>query len=239
MAIKIYKNILLINILLIIIILFCGCGKSVNETANRNNTSTIIESFFGSEIVANNYHIYLGRRPIVSSEAVIIKVDGETLTSEVDFVFPGKIIDNATGFYLTSPEAVLAYVNDKMDPSDGYQTGTIKILKSDLITVTSEVTVVYTYYKSIVGRHVSTGEGTVGPYLLEDVKNVVPGSEIVQVWEQDSSLVYTYIRNSSFEADAGDIGYVFNYNKDNPSITFNKTLDSNKSFNIWFQEYVL
>lgn len=241
MIIKIQKNILLLHILLIIIILFCGCGKSTNEISNKNNTITGIELFYGSEIIDNNYHIYIGgyygHLPIVSNEAVIIKVNGETLTPEVDFIFPIKILDSATGFYITSPEANLAYINDRTDPSNGYQTGTIKILKPDLITSTSEVIVVYTYYKSILGRYISTGEGTVGPYHLEDVKNIVPGSETVQVWEEGSSLITTYTRNSSFEADAGNIGYAFNYDRTNPRIIFNEALSPNKCFQVIFQIY--
>lgn len=235
------KKTLLISALLMII-LFCGCGKYVSKISYKNNTSTIIEAFNGAEIAANNYHIYLGvspgRRPVVSSESISVRVDGKTITLEADFVLPKRVLDTSTGFYFTSPEATLAYLTDRTDPSDGYQTGTIKIIKSDLITSTSEVTVIYTYYKSIVGRYRGTGEAIVGPYILEGIKNVAPGSEIVQVWEQDSSVVYTYIRNSSFEADAGFVGYAFNYNKDNPSIIFNEVLDLNKNFQVVFLKYV-
>ena len=231
------RKTLLISALLTMVILFCGCGKYISKNSYKKNTSTVIESFNGAEIAVNNFHIYLAYRPVVSSENISVRVDGKTTTPEADFVLPARVLDTSMGFYSTSPEATLAYLTDRTDPSDGYQTGTIKILRPDLITSTSEVTIVYTYYRSILDKYVSTGEGIVGPYYLEGVKNIVPGSETVQVWEQGSSLVYTYVRNSSFEADAGDNGYAFNYNKDNPSVTFNKALDSNKNFQIIFQEY--
>jgi hypothetical protein len=237
MANKTQKYILLIIILLIT--LCCGCGKTINRTVPISNVSTIIELFQGTEIIANNYHIYLRHCPVISTESVSVRVDGKTITSEVDFVMPKRIIDASTGFYITSPEATLAYLNDRADPSDGYQTGTIKILKSDLITSTSEVTVIYTYYKNIAGKYVAAGESTIGPYYLKDVKNVVPGSEMVSLSQIGSSTVMILVRNSSFEPDVGDYGYTFNYNKDNPSVTFNKAIGSNENFNIWLQKYVL
>jgi hypothetical protein len=229
---------LMVFILLILAMSLCGCGTPVNETSSKNNTLTVIQLFQGGEIAADDYHIYLGHRPVVSSESVVIEVNGKNISPEVDYVFPTRKLDVATGFYITSPEAKLAYICDRTDPSDGYQTGTIKILKPDLIPFTAEVTVTYTYYKSIVNKYVGTGEGTVDLYYLEGIKNIVPGSEIVQLSEQSSSTVITLTRNSSFEPDAGDYGYTFNYNKDNPSLSFNKAVSSSENFSIWFQKYV-
>jgi hypothetical protein len=57
----------------------------------------------------------------------------------------------------------------------------------------------------------------------------------VQVWDQGSSVITTYTRNTSFESNAGDTGYSINYNNNNPSITFNKELTPTKNFQLIFQ----
>jgi hypothetical protein len=64
------------------------------------------------------------------------------------------------------------------------------------------------------------------------VRNVIPGTETLQVWEQGSSVISTYTRNSSFDADAGDTGYSINYNQDTPSLTFNRELSTTKNFQV-------
>ncbi|MDD5382429.1 MAG: hypothetical protein PHH60_02105, partial [Candidatus Margulisbacteria bacterium] len=103
------------------------------------------------------------------------------------------------------------------------------------ITATSQVTVTYMYYKSIVGKYSGAGDGTQGPYYLRNTRNIVPGTETVQVWDQGSSVITTYTRNSSFDADAGSTGYSINYNADNPSITFNNALTTTKNFQVIYQ----
>ena len=202
-------------------------------------TANLVESVTGQEIITNGYQIYLQNRPIApTSEAgatFVLKVDGVTLTPEVDYAIPETQIDPSTGYVIVSPEANLAYINDRTDPTDGYGTGTIKIINPLTITSTSQVTVTYTYYKSVVGKYSGVGDGTRGPYYLRNIRNIVPGTETIQVWEQGSSVITTYTRNSSFEPDAGITGYSINYNEDNPSITFNEELGTTKNFQIIYQ----
>jgi hypothetical protein len=202
-------------------------------------TSSVVESASGQDIIDNNYLLYLQNRPVApSTEAgavVVVKVDGRTLTQEVEYSLPATQIDPNTGFVIVTPEAKLAYINDRSDPTDGYGTGTILFLNQQTINSTSSVTVTYTYYKSIVGKYSGVGDGTRGPFYLRNIRNIVPGSETVQVWDQGSSAITTYTRNSSFEANAGDTGYSINYNEDNPSITFNNELETTKNFQIIYQ----
>ncbi|MFA6431692.1 MAG: hypothetical protein WCV91_04865, partial [Candidatus Margulisiibacteriota bacterium] len=98
-----------------------------------------------------------------------------------------------------------------------------------------EVTVTYTYTKSIVGKYNGTGNGSLGPYYLRGTRDIVPGSETLQVWDQGSSVMTTYTRNSSFEGNAGDNGYFINYNSDNPSVSFNVPLLPTKNFQLVYQ----
>ncbi|MFA5839744.1 MAG: hypothetical protein WC890_03690 [Candidatus Margulisiibacteriota bacterium] len=210
-------------------------SAKAGETAN---SSTAIESFSGSTIITNNYHLYLNYRPVVSTGdafSVTLTLDGRLLTPEVDYAFPQAVLDPATGYYISSPEATLAYKTDHADSSNGYYFGTIKLLSAEAIASTSEAIITYTYYKSVVGRYSGGGDGTRGPYYLRNIRNVVPGSEVVQVWTAGSSTISTFTRNTSFEANAGDTGYSINYSADLPSITFNNQLDSTKSFQIIYQ----
>lgn len=213
----------------------------LRETAKQGTTSptsSVIESFTGQKVITNNYHLYLTNRPFTTTESgaiLQVTVNGTTLVEGIDYAVPTTYLDPATGYYYPTPEATLAYVNDHNDPSDGFDTGTIKILDPALINATSEVAVSYTYYKNIVNKYNSAGDGTRGPYYLRSIRNVVPGSETVQVWDQGSSVITTFTRNASFDASAGDTGYSINYNRDNPSITFNNPLLPTKNFQIIFQ----
>lgn len=213
--------------------------RESSKAGGTATTNTAIESFNGQKIITSNYHINLSNRPLVpSGEAefkVIVTLNGKLLTPEVDYAIPTMVLDPATGFYMPTPEATLAYRNDRTDPSNGYVTGTIKILNSALISSTSEATVTYTYKKSVVGKFSGSGDGTRGPYFLKNIRNIAPGTEVAQVWNQGSSSINTYTRNSSFEANAADTGYSINYNSDNPSILFNNALDTNKNFQLIFQ----
>ncbi|MBN2058187.1 MAG: hypothetical protein JW782_05280 [Candidatus Saganbacteria bacterium] len=213
----------------------------LKESAKKSSgtaTTSLIESVSGQDIINNNYHIYLQNRPVVPSSeggTLIVKVDGVQLTAEVDYAVPSTEVNAGTGDIEVVPPATLAYINDRDDPTDGYGTGTIKILNPATIIATSSVTVTYSYSKSIVGKYSGVGDGTRGPYYLRNIRNIVPGSETVQVWEQGSSIITTYTRNSSFDADAGATGYSINYNADNPSITFNDDLGTTKNFQIIYQ----
>jgi len=214
----------------------------LKESAKKSTgtyTTTLIESVSGQEIINNNYQLYLKNRPIAPTSEVgasfSINLDGVELTPEVDYAIPETQIDPNTGYVIVSPEATLAYINDRTDPTDGYGTGTIKFLRPLTLTSTSQVTVTYTYYKSVVGKYSGVGDSTRGPYYLRNIRNIVPGSETVQVWEQGSSVITTFTRNSSFDADAGATGYSINYNEDNPFITFNNELAATKNFQIIYQ----
>ncbi|MBI5399441.1 hypothetical protein HZB07_02325 [Candidatus Saganbacteria bacterium] len=213
----------------------------LKESAKKGSTTaiaTVNETISGATIIGNNYHAYLQNRPVAptseSGATLIVRLNGVALTPEIDYSFPQTSIDPSTGFVLVSPEAQLAYLNNRTDPSNGYATGTIKFLNTT-ITATSQVTVIYTYYKSVVGRYSAVGNGTRGPYFLRNVRNIVPGSEIVQVWDQGSSVITTYTRNSSFDANAGATGYMTNYDANSPSITFNLELGPTKNFQIIYQ----
>ncbi len=213
----------------------------LKESAKKSTgtyTATLIESVTGQDITNKNYHIYLQSRPIAPTSepgaTFIIKLDGVELTPEVDYAIPLTQVD-PSGNVIVTPEATLAYINDRTDPSDGYRTGTIKFLRPLTLTSTSQVTVTYTYYKGVVGKYSGVGGDGRGPYYLRNIRNIVPGTETVQVWEQGSSVITTYTRNSSFDADAGDTGYSINYNAENPSITFNRELATTKNFQIIYQ----
>ncbi|MFC1568114.1 hypothetical protein ACFL37_00265 [Candidatus Margulisiibacteriota bacterium] len=213
----------------------------LKESAKKSTstaTSSLIEGASGQEIIDDNYIFYLQNRPVVpTSEGAtfIVKVDGVELTPEVDYAIPSTRLDPGTGNIIVSPEAALAYINDREDPTDGYGTGTLLFLNQATLTPTSSVTVTYSYYKGVVGKYSGVGEGMRGPYYLRNIRSIVPGSETVQVWEQGSSVITTYTRNSSFEADAGATGYSINYNTDNPSLTFNEELGTTKNFQIIYQ----
>ena len=213
----------------------------LRESAKKSAASaytTVTETFTGAAIIGDNYQINLQNHPITTAESgatLLVSVDGRIITQEVDYAVPATYIDPSTGYVVVTPEAALPYVNDRTDLSDGYDTGTIKFLNTATVTPTSQVSVTYTYYKSIVGRYSGVGDGTRGPYYLRNVRNIVPGTETVQVWEQGSSVITTYTRNSSYEADAGATGYSINYSPDNPSITFNNPLGTTKNFQLIYQ----
>jgi hypothetical protein len=202
-------------------------------------SATVIESFTGENIIKNSYHIYLHNLPVLSTAEggapVVVTINGVEAVQNVDFAIPITRFDPVSGSYVPSPEANLAFVNDPTDPSDGYTTGTVVFLNESLITSTSEVSVTYSYDKNIVGKYSGSGDGTRGPYFLRNIRNIVPGTETVQVWEQGSSIITTYTRNSSAEGYLRSTGYSINYDQDNPRITFNEELDINQNFQVIFQ----
>ncbi|MFA5034682.1 MAG: hypothetical protein WC500_02765 [Candidatus Margulisiibacteriota bacterium] len=214
----------------------------LKESAKKGGgapTASSIDHFSGQDIISKNNLAFLSNRPVppTSEAAFTVRVQrggiSYLLTWEADYVIPTTALDPATGYVITSPNVKLAYINDRTDLTDGYGTGTICFLTT--ILPSDEVTVSYTYKKGIVGKYSGVGNGTQGPYYLRNVKDIVPGSETIQVWEQGSSVINTYVRNSSFEANAGDAGYFINYNKENSSITFNKALSPTANFQIIYQ----
>jgi hypothetical protein len=194
-------------------------------------TASITETFSGVEDT-----LYLSRLPLIPTSeggTLFISVDGRTLTPEVDYTVPTVEADPVSGYAKVIPDTRLAYINDRNDLTDGYYTGTIKLLTT--IEATQEVSVGYTYYKSIVGRYAGIGNGGRGPYYIQGYRNIIPGSERVEVWKTSSTDIIIYTRNSSFEPDAGDTGYSINYYRGNPYITFNNELAPNQNFSVYFQ----
>lgn len=215
----------------------------LKETAKKGAgapTISAIESYTGQNLIASNYLINLKNRPILPTSEASLTVwlkrgaTSRAMTWESEYVVPTTEVDPATGFYHVIPSVQLGYITDRTDPTDGYGTGTIYLLKQDL-TASDEVTVTYTYKRSVVGKYNGTGDGSKGTYYLRNVREICPGTETLQVWDQGSSVITTYTRNTSFEGNAGDTGYSINYNRDNPSITFNKELASNKNFQVIYQ----
>ncbi|MFH2034428.1 MAG: hypothetical protein ABIJ26_06975 [Candidatus Margulisiibacteriota bacterium] len=199
-------------------------------------TANNVESFSGTTISTGNNTIYLSSFPLLTSAeggTVTLSMGGTALVEGVDYAIPYTEIDPITGYVRVVPGTKLAYINDRNDRSDGYYTGSIKMLRD--VSATQEVSVVYTYKKSITGRYTGIGNGGRGPYYIKNFRNIVPGSEKVEVWETGSSDIRTYIRNSSFEANAGDEGYAINYDKDMPYVNFNKELGPEKNFSVYFQ----
>ncbi|MBU1026336.1 MAG: hypothetical protein KKA31_01235 [Candidatus Margulisbacteria bacterium] len=200
------------------------------------DTYTEPDPISGSDIIANNNTIYLSRYPLVPSREggiLILTLDGRTLVEGIDYVIPTVEVDPITGYAKVIPDTKLAFLNDKMDLTDGWQTGTIKMLTP--VSPSSKIIATYSYKKSIVGRFAGTGNGGRGPYYISSYRDIVPGTEQIDVWKIGSSDFTTYTRNSSFEPDAGDTGYSINYYKENPYITFNKELDPGQNFSVYFQ----
>jgi hypothetical protein len=203
-------------------------------------TASAIDIFTGQKVIDSNYLLNLKNRPILTSLEALLTVvlrQGTTsrqLTKEVDYAVPSVEVDPATGNYIVTPSVPLAYLTDRTDPSDGYYTGTICLI-NQAISSSDEVDVTYSYRKSVVSTYNGAGNGSRGPYYLRNTRQIVPGSETVQVWDQGSSVITTYTRNPSFDASAGDTGYSLNYNSANPSITFNNSLATTKNFQIIYQ----
>lgn len=211
----------------------------LKESAKKSTTSynlAYTESRKGSDIINRDNHIYLLKFPVLTSSeggTVTVRINNVAATQDVDYAIPTVEVDPQTGYARVIPQATLAYITDRSDTSNGYDTGTIKILST--LEATAEVTVMYTYKKSIAARYSAVGNGSRGPYYVRTYRNMVPGSERVEVWTTGSQITDVYTRNSSYEGDAGDKGYSINYTKDNPSITFNKELDPAKNFTVTFQ----
>ncbi|MDD4179603.1 MAG: hypothetical protein PHH14_06115 [Candidatus Margulisbacteria bacterium] len=212
--------------------------KESAKKSTNTATTTVIESYTGQAVINNNYALYLKNRPVVPSgeAALIIKLNGRLLTEEVDYALPTTEVDPATGFTIVTPPAQLAYITDRTDLTDGHGTGTVYFFNQSVaLAPADEITVTYSYYKGVVGKYSAMGDGSKGPYYLRNVRNIVPGTETLQVWEQGASAITTYTRNASFEANAGTTGYSINYNDDNPSITFNNELSTTKNFQVVYQ----
>lgn len=203
-------------------------------------TATVIDSFAGQTLITGNFVLSLKNRPLLpTGEAALVvtlRQGGVTrqLTFEVDYTVPTVEVDPATGNYNVIPPVPLSYVTDRADPSDGYDTGTLYFFNQSF-GASDEVNVTYSYQKSIVGKYTDVGNGNRGPYFLRNIRQIVPGSETVQVWDQGSSAIITYTRNPSFDATAGDTGYSINYDPNNPSITFNNPLATSKNFQAIYQ----
>jgi len=216
----------------------------LKETARKGAgapTTTNIETVRGQDLLANNFIFNLRNRPILptTEASFIVRLkhgteESRELTWEADYVIPTTYIDPLTGYVRVTPEVKLAYITDRNDLTNGYGTGTVYFFNHSIVA-SDEITVTYSYKKSIVGKFSGAGNGSKGPYYLRNTREIVPGTETVQVWDQGSTVITTYTRNGSFEADAGDTGYSINYTTDNPSIAFNLELASTKNFQVIYQ----
>lgn len=210
--------------------------KEFAQKSTSSISSSYTDTRTGQNILDNNSTVYLTKFPVLTSAeggTVSVTINGNPATAEIDYAIPSVEVDSNTGYAIVKPQAKLAYINDLSDISDGYYTGTIKFLTS--IEATSEVIISYQYYKTITGRYTGSGNGSRGPYYVKNYRNIVPGSEKVEVWVNGSSVTDVYVRNSSFEANGGDKGYFINYTKDSPYVTFNKELSPSQSFSVYFQ----
>ena len=216
----------------------------LKESAKKGTTSpmtSVTEVYTGQDLINNQYTLNLKNRPTTTSEAVMtvtLKQGGasRTLSFESEYILPTTYLDPTTGLVVVTPECQLAYITDHSDPTDGYGTGTLFFFNNALnLTPTDEITVAYSYKKSIISNYSGVGNGSKGPYYLKNIREIVPGSETLRVWDQGSSVTTIYTRNASFDANAGDTGYSINYNKDNAYITFNNELATTKNFQVIFQ----
>ncbi|OGC19038.1 hypothetical protein A2282_01235 [candidate division WOR-1 bacterium RIFOXYA12_FULL_36_13] len=207
--------------------------KESAQKSTSSITATDVQTFRWSDIASNESTIYLSKFPILSTQEggiLTVSVGNQTLVYGIDYVIP-TIEVAASGNALTIPSTKLAFINDPSDISNGYYTGTIKMLTS--FNSTAEVSVTYTYYKNVIGRFTGTGDGSRGPYYLTGYRNVIPGSEHVDVWITGSQTKDNYVRNSSTTEANGN--YSINYTSGSPSIMFNQPLDTTKSFDVYFQ----
>ncbi|MBI5701245.1 hypothetical protein HZC34_05335 [Candidatus Saganbacteria bacterium] len=205
--------------------------KSVGEA-----TASFIESKTGQSIIANDNTIYLSKFPVLTSAeggSLVVTINGKAATAEIDYTVPTAEANALTGYANIIPKTKLPFINDRFDISNGFATGAIKMLST--LEATSEVTVLYSYKRSIVGRYSGAGNGSRGPYYIRNFRNIVPGTERIEVLNSGSLISIIYARNSSFEGDAGAKGYAINYSKDNPYITFNNELAPTQNFSIYFQ----
>ncbi len=191
----------------------------MKESAKKGSTSPsamVSESKKGSDLV--NGILSLKNFPLDSTQAVTVKVNG---ADYADFYVPTS----------DASSMQLPYVSDKNDTSDGYATGGIRFRST--LSPTDEITVTYSYKKSVVGKFTGYGNGGTGPYYLTTATNLVPGSDRLQAWTTGSSVIETYTRNASKEVYSGQ--YSFNYNFPyTPYITFNDPFPSNKNFTVTF-----
>lgn len=187
-----------------------------------------------SEQLAGAQTIYLANPPINATSEVTVTLNGLPLTYEADYIFPTTEAGTG-GTAIVRPATKLAFINDRTDLSDGLDTGTIKMLRT--VSSSDVIAVSYTFKRSIAGQtQPAPGNNTRGPYYFPtQYRNIVPGSEIVQVWLKDSNVITNYTRNGSFDADAGATGYSINYTENSPSITFNDNLPDTKRYKVLFR----
>ncbi|MCX5750811.1 MAG: hypothetical protein NT099_03970 [Candidatus Saganbacteria bacterium] len=225
------KNLLAL-MLLLATFLFVGCTTVPPEST----TILGLDTFTGMEIINNSFVIYLDYFPLATIEGrLIVRKNNVVLVSGVDYVVPTTEVDPITGYARVIPETRLPFfINTREDLSDGYYTGTIKFLDNTLFP-TDEVTVTYNYMKPTVCTYSISGTGSRGPYYIANHPKIVPGEQVVTVWNTGSSNETIYTGNTSFEPDMGATGYSFGYYQPNPYIMFNTALDTNKRFSISYR----
>ncbi|MFH0886691.1 MAG: hypothetical protein V1843_00840, partial [bacterium] len=177
-------------------------------------TATVIESWSPSgtkrtaDIINNSNTAYLTNFPLDQTSTITVKQNNNTLTTGVDYAIPTVEAD-VDGKAVVIPAATLQYLDEKdnLDLSDGYDTGTIKFLTT--LNTNDEITIIYTYSKSIINETSGSGNGSEGPYYLGTTYQMVPGSEVVQIYQEGTNDVQILKRNSSPTNINGD--YYMNY----------------------------
>ncbi len=194
----------------------------LKESGKRGTTPPSIsaaDTFNGSDIINNNNTIWLKNWPVPRTEVgnVSLSRNNIVMTYGVDYIFPTV---EASPNRTVIPTAVLQFITDSHDLSDGLDTGTIVYLTT--LEASDTITINYTYSKKATDHYTGTGSAASPQYILNTLQNVVPGSE--QVYIKDNSVPGAQLKflTRSTSIDTFSIGsdYLMNYTN-TPSITFN------------------
>ncbi|MFC1496568.1 hypothetical protein ACFL52_04055 [Candidatus Margulisiibacteriota bacterium] len=199
-------------------------------------TTDAQETQSGATIIENNKRILIPypKFPLVATAEGgrwEVTKNNDLMEYGEDYVVP-SVEAGATGSVVT-PLTELQYINDKNDLSDGYYTGTIKVLTT--VEATDSFTVLYTYYNAVPGKYPGWGQGDAGPYPIKNYKDIVPGSARVKV-DDGTGNPKEYFANSGLDDSYKhrSDGFSFDYTSNNPSITFNEPLSKDHKFTVTF-----
>ena|GEM_PF-775085 len=185
------------------------------------------DTYTGQEILDENNTVYLKAAPIDESSLVITR-NGSALAKGVDWVVPstevvgGNVIVTppARIGFRVPPNYDIRYLNDKDDASDGEQTGTIKILTT--VEAGDSIEINYTYYKSVAESYRGEPIKSEPKYVMNLVRNMVPGREQVMLWDSSANAYVIFTPNPSTTEKTSLTGYSINYSyQPYPQLTFN------------------
>ncbi len=234
-------------------------GTFLKETAKKPKgapSSTKIEKILTGDPGSGNYNIhdviaanntlYLSEYPILPSfEAqFILKINGRVATVGVDYVIPtteanGNVYPSGTkiGFRGKDeagyPTDQVLLLNDSNDLSDGYNTGTVRILTT--VETTTTIEAIYSFKKNIRGEDsVQVGTSVTEFNINPRYRSIVPGSETVLYWPQEGGDIKELFPNIipiTGEADIND--YKIDYsNAAGPKITLNQEWNDHPAWNV-------